>query len=1462
MTEEDDVGRRLRHKTKKVYSEEIGDDEIEGSRTYSIESILQSDKFDDEKLVKVMEGKDVTVAYWQKHGFDTPIVVHERSGLGMRVPSENFKVNDVKQCVGSRRVVDVMDVNTQKALMMTMKEWVSYYTNPDRSELLNVISLEFSHTKLENYVECPQVVRSVDWVDHVWPRYLKLGQTESTNVIEKMKYPKVQKYCLMSVAGCYTDFHIDFGGTSVWYHILHGEKIFWLIEPTEENLQIYEEWTLSANQGDVFLATQVKECQKIHLKAGYTFFIPTGWIHAVYTPKDSLVFGGNFLHNFGIPMQIRVAEVEEKTHVNRKFRYPFFAEMHWYLLERYVSCLTGKKHRVKTEEEIDFEKTCEKEGTRTRKKKVVDGEVKAEPESVKVEETTVERPCSPKSPILKDHSYGSPGHMHVGSPRVVIHNIDDLVYPKSPASGVQSPVSIDYSDIASPKSPESVRSEHSKEAAKEDEKPRPKVHLTKAEINGLKRVCIWLDELPSQKKSIPRDIPDPEGLLRDAQSIIMEHEAEDDPLKAVTGEIVLQWPAEVKKLKIKRETTTYSFPRKHAVSKKGPRPIGNDKLRKRRGRCKRCEPCTRSNCKECTFCHDMKMYGGPGRMKQSCMSRRCLAPVLPSTVECMMCKNNPLDDEGLPTVLECGICWEIFHPECFKDKHEDLKDKEGVINEDLPNSWECPKCCNEGLQGQIAPSRMRLMQRGKDGRQSSTESQEQDIDVTTNSTQSVQAVNVLKLKSTVLPSQDVNPKVKLIPLVMKSEGSLVPNANGHIEEITSGQKQVVIKVQKIDSEIPTKIKTEINGDGITDNDSDVIMPRSPPRVARLLESPIRKEPKLVAIQPKIEVCTSPTNQLQSEPPRLSKQRTTKVVISPKPSSPPPRTVIIRSPTRELLSAGGDAINPVQISLLKNVKIKLQKSTFGSVDSKKLTQQSSSSENSPSQNSNMGHTGKSKVFGQNGDNKNAVESPCRTLRGSTKGQPHSDDKMSDKKGTSPERRKRTNSDKEGKNVPKKKVKVEPGAKSKADPTSPIQSTPVRKTRTREVCSDADSSMSDTTSPRTPRGRTTSSNWGSSPGSTPGSHEKKKRRSRSVSFSSPESPDRAQPGRRGRGRGQGQIMKRGKGSSPSGRGTKKTQSSELSKPGRKPMKKDGLKNKDRAGGKKKKKDPLKRKTRTPSKDEAEVMKKLREIKGRYVVRPAPIKAPSQYVQTLSNENHPLNRNMWNKIFLLLDQKDMCKCMRVCKSFYRWCLDQQFWVKIDLNRQIIRQQHLIGVVLRQPQSLDLSYTNISHKQLQWLVARIPQLKSLSLDGNSWSSISALCSSQCPLLETLDINWCTGVKDDCVRDLVSPPCDHRPGVKDISRLNNLKTLRIAGCDITDDVISVMTLRLASLQNLDLSYCVQLTDNAVQTIAKSNQLHLNNLQLNGCNNLTNASLTLLKKCKYLKMIGLEKCRKIKKQKK
>lgn len=153
----------------------------------------------------------------------------------------------------------------------------------------------------------------------------------------------------MSVQGCFTDFHIDFGGTSVWYHILRGRKVslgvtptihvsiwllndpkrnflvamtsffwqqfchaarkryggyltscalvpwmlstsnllymtfylsllqvFWLIPPTPQNLEMYENWVLSGKQGDIFLGDKCHDCQRIVLNQGNTFIIPSG----------------------------------------------------------------------------------------------------------------------------------------------------------------------------------------------------------------------------------------------------------------------------------------------------------------------------------------------------------------------------------------------------------------------------------------------------------------------------------------------------------------------------------------------------------------------------------------------------------------------------------------------------------------------------------------------------------------------------------------------------------------------------------------------------------------------------------------------------------------------------------------------------------------------------------------------------------------------------------------------------------------------------------------------------------------------------------------------------------------------------------------------------------------------------------------------------------------------------------
>ncbi len=87
--------------------------------------------------------------------------------------------------------------------------------------------------------------------------------------------------------------------------LFQGEKVFYLIRPTPANLVLYERWVSSSNQGEMFFGDQVDVCYKAVIKQGQTLFIPTGWIHAVLTPIDSLVFGGNFLHNLNIELQIQ-----------------------------------------------------------------------------------------------------------------------------------------------------------------------------------------------------------------------------------------------------------------------------------------------------------------------------------------------------------------------------------------------------------------------------------------------------------------------------------------------------------------------------------------------------------------------------------------------------------------------------------------------------------------------------------------------------------------------------------------------------------------------------------------------------------------------------------------------------------------------------------------------------------------------------------------------------------------------------------------------------------------------------------------------------------------------------------------------------------------------------------------------------------------------------------------------------
>ena len=72
--------------------------------------------------------------------------------------------------------------------------------------------------------------------------------------------------------------------------------------------------------------------QQIDLLAGQTLIIPGAWIHAVYTPLDSLVFGGNYLHCYNIVRQLQVYVIELRTHVGKAYRFPHFKSVNWFVL--------------------------------------------------------------------------------------------------------------------------------------------------------------------------------------------------------------------------------------------------------------------------------------------------------------------------------------------------------------------------------------------------------------------------------------------------------------------------------------------------------------------------------------------------------------------------------------------------------------------------------------------------------------------------------------------------------------------------------------------------------------------------------------------------------------------------------------------------------------------------------------------------------------------------------------------------------------------------------------------------------------------------------------------------------------------------------------------------------------------------------------------------------------------------
>jgi len=315
-----------------------------------------------EPVITRLSGHQLTADYLLKTGFTRPILITNRDGLDLTLPDRTISLNEINDLVGPDRHIDIIDCEKQVTYKMSFDDYIEYFESFERNKIYNVLSLEISNTKLGEQIVIPRIVRDLSWATiGVWPEKKKSpnqnDQTDGSatakkkrrvfsasdtdpsddefdgddpNHFENFERPEVAKYCLMSPQSSYTDFHVDFGGSSVWYAVVRGEKIFYLIEPTDENLQKYADWTRSPTESETFLGDCVSHCYKMHLREDNTVFIPAGWIHAVYTVTDSLVFGGNFLQSMSVDMQLRIYELERLAQVPNKFQFPLFETFHWF----------------------------------------------------------------------------------------------------------------------------------------------------------------------------------------------------------------------------------------------------------------------------------------------------------------------------------------------------------------------------------------------------------------------------------------------------------------------------------------------------------------------------------------------------------------------------------------------------------------------------------------------------------------------------------------------------------------------------------------------------------------------------------------------------------------------------------------------------------------------------------------------------------------------------------------------------------------------------------------------------------------------------------------------------------------------------------------------------------------------------------------------------------------------------
>uniref|UniRef100_A0A8C9Y3N0 F-box and leucine rich repeat protein 19 n=1 Tax=Sander lucioperca TaxID=283035 RepID=A0A8C9Y3N0_SANLU len=747
--------------------------------------------------------------------------------------------------------------------------------------------------------------------------------------------------------------------------------------------------------------------------------------------------------------------------------------------------------------------------------------------------------------------------------------------------------------------------------------------------------------------------------------------------------------------------------------------------RRRRTRCRRCQACKRTECGECHFCKDMKKFGGPGRMKQSCLLRQCTAPVLPHTAVCFACgeagKEDTVDSEEEKfslSLMECTICNEIIHPSCLK-----MGKAEGIINDEIPNCWECPKCHKEGKtsKDQADGSGKRRLDNGEVGRWKLTD--------------------------------DPPPKKKAPPSL--EEGGRTTTEGGHKRKKEkelpqdSGPKK---KKPKPEAESNGPISSEGGGlwGGTSSADQRSHHREKLERFKRMC---------LLERRPESSSSSSSSSESDSESDSDDSLRGEQAGGGSSPSE--------RERERRLAELGFSASEESEGEAGGRGEEEVREEEQGG-----------------------GGEGSAE---RGGATAARAESPAgRRGRGRT----------------------RLRQDQEELRLPPPTLPHDGGFPGKQRSNGQE----ARNGRTRGGAGGGrEGGEKENASGVLSNHRHSGGNKGS------GSRGNKIRSNSKASRNSAAPPSASLPTSNG---GVGGLTMSAMAASPCSQPSRLTPRSQMMK--RSPP-------------------------AVPSPPRPVQME-------RHLVRPPPACPEPSCLPLDSGSAHIMTRDVWLRVFTHLSQRELCVCMRVCRTWSRWCCDKRLWTQIDLSRQrSITPPMLSGIIRRQPVSLNLGYTNISKKQLMWLINRLQGLLELNVSGCAWPAVSALCQAVCPCLKLLDLSRVEDLKDSHLRDLLAPPPDTRTahGETRVGRFQNVTELRLAGLDLTDASSRLLVRYVPHLSRLDLSQCGNISDQTVLTLSspvsplRESLTHIN---LAGCAKVTEQCVSLLRRCSSLQTVDLRCC--------